>query len=242
MPDPLFANPRLAALYDTLEGARPDLALYAGLVEKYGACSVLDIGCGTGELASLLASGGVDVIGLDPAAASLAIARRKPGAGRVRWILGDATAAPPRSVDMATMTGNVAQVFVADDDWLDALRAIRQALRPNGRLVFETRDPGRKAWQSWNRVQTYRRAEIAGMGVVETWCDVVTVDGPLVTFRWTYAFESDGSAIVSDSTLRFRTREEVAQSLARTGYAVEDVLDAPDRPGLELVFVAASTV
>ena len=37
------------------------------------------------------------------------------------------------------MTGNVAQVFITDDDWAQVLHAVRAALRPGGYLVFETR-------------------------------------------------------------------------------------------------------
>jgi ubiquinone/menaquinone biosynthesis C-methylase UbiE len=47
------------------------------------------------------------VTGVDPAAGSLSVARAKPGATRVCWIDGDATALPPLQVDFATMTGNV---------------------------------------------------------------------------------------------------------------------------------------
>jgi len=42
----------------------------------------------------------------------------------------------------------------------------------------------------------------------------------------------------SDSTLRFRSRAELADSLAAAGLAVEEVRDAPDRPGREFVFIA----
>ncbi len=42
----------------------------------------------------------------------------------------------------------------------------------------------------------------------------------------------------SPSTLRFRSREEVEQSLADAWLDLVEVRDAPDRPGRELVFVA----
>jgi len=44
--------------------------------------------------------------------------------------------------------------------------------------------------------------------------------------------------LTSDSTLRFRERGEVESSLAAHGYVVEEVRDAPDRPGREFVFFA----
>lgn len=64
---------------------------------------------------------------------------------------------------------------------------------------------------------------------------------PFVSFRGTYRFERDGRELVSDSTLRFRSRHEIADSLGTAGFAVGEVRDAPDRPGRELVFVARSS-
>ncbi|MCI0184395.1 hypothetical protein MM817_02692 [Acidibacillus sp. S0AB] len=51
-------------------------------------------------------------------------------------------------------------------------------------------------------------------------------------------FESDGAIITSDSTLRFSSYEEISNSLKDVGLTLEEVRDAPDRPGRELVFIA----
>jgi SAM-dependent methyltransferase len=85
----------------------------------------------------------VQVVGLDPAAASREVARGKPHAEEVRWLHGDAASLPPFRVDLATMTANVAQVFRTDEEWATTVRAVREALRPGGRLVFESRRPER---------------------------------------------------------------------------------------------------
>ncbi|MEV5428318.1 class I SAM-dependent methyltransferase [Streptomyces sp. NPDC052701] len=233
-----FRHPRLAALYDLLDPDRRDLDAYLGIAEEFGARRVLDIGCGTGVFALLLAARGIEVVGVDPAGASLAVARAKPGGDRVRWIHGDATALPPLRTDLATMTANVAQEIVAPEAWRATLRGAYEALRPGGRLVFETRVPARRAWEEWHRDASHRVTEVAGTGPVESWVDLVEVDGPLVSFRWTYVFAADGRTLTSDSTLRFREREEVEADLVAQGYAVEGVRDAPDRPGREFVFVA----
>ncbi len=237
-PDAIFSDPRLVAVYDTFDGDRADLALYLALVEEYGARAVLDVGCGTGSLACLLAGRGVQVVGVDPAAASLDVARRKPRADGVRWVLGDAGSLPPLQVDLATMTGNVAQVFLTDEEWAATLGAIRAALRPGGRLVFESRRPERQAWREWTRERSWTRAVVPGVGPVETWVEVTDVRGGLVSFRWSFVFGADGAQLTSDSTLRFRSREELGDSLATAGFSVQDVRDAPDRPGHELVFIA----
>lgn len=238
MPDAIFDEPRLAEVYDPLDPDRSDLDVYAEVVEEVGARSVLDVGCGTGTFACMLAERGKEVVAVDPAAASLDVARRKPGADRVRWVLGDATTLPALGVDLATMTANVAQVFVTDEEWTAALEGIHGALRPGGVLVFETRDPARKAWLEWTRADSYQRVEIPGIGWVQSWHDLTDVALPLVSFRSTLVFESDGAVLTSDSTLRFRERAEVEHSLRQAGYTVKEVRGAPDRPGRELVFLA----
>lgn len=241
MPDAIFEDPRLARVYDPLDPDRSDLEVYAAIAEEFGARSVLDIGCGTGTFACMLAARGLSVTGLDPAAASLEVARSKPGAELVHWIHGYATTdLPPLQVDLATMTANVAQVFLSDEEWAATLRAVRRALRPGGRLVFETRDPAAKAWLGWTKEKTYVRVEIPEVGPVRSWEEVTDVSGEFVTFDGFVVFETSGQTLVSKSTLRFRERGDILVSLAEAGYAVDEVRDAPDRPGRELVFIATA--
>ena len=238
VPDALFADPRLARLYDAFDGDRDDLTAYLGLVAELGADRVLDVGCGTGTLALLLAGQGRTVTGVDPAAASLDLARAKPGAAAVTWLDGDATTLPPLHVDLAVMTGNVAQVFLTDEDWVATLHGLHASVRPGGHLVLETRRPERCAWEEWDG-RTERRA-VPGVGEVELRTEVTDVALPLVSFRHRYTFP-DGQVLHSDSTLRFRGRDETEASLAADGFATREVREAPDRPGLELVFVARRT-
>ncbi|MCL7495491.1 MULTISPECIES: bifunctional 2-polyprenyl-6-hydroxyphenol methylase/3-demethylubiquinol 3-O-methyltransferase UbiG [Streptomyces] len=238
MADESFRDPQLAALYDPLDPDRRDLEAYLHLAAELGARHVLDIGCGTGVLALLLADRGIEVVGVDPARASLDVAKAKPGGDRVRWICGDATALPPLRADLATMTANVAQAIVDPQTWRQTLKGAREALRPGGHLAFETRDPSRRAWEEWNREASYSVTEVPGAGSVESWFDLIDVDGPLVTFRSTYVFTANGQVLTSDSTLRFRDRQEVEADLLAHGYVVKEVRDAPDRPGRELVFLA----
>lgn len=239
MPDAIFAEPRLAEIYDLLDGPdRPDLAPYLAIADEFHIHSVIDLGCGTGTLACCFASRGFEVVGIDPAAASLNVARRKASAPLVRWIAGTAAQLEGLQADLITMTGNVAQVFVTDEEWMATLRACHDALRPEGRLVFEVRDPDREGWKAWNREQSYKMIDAPGIGAVESWVELMNVQLPLVSFRYTFVFRKDGSVMTSESTLRFRSRSEIAEALAHAGFTVEAVRDAPDRPGLEFVFLA----
>ena len=229
-------------IYDALDPDRSDLLAYVAIADEVGARRVLDVGCGTGTFALRLADAGREVTGVDPARGSIDVARAKPGAERVRWVHGDISALPPLQVDLATMTANVAQAIAEPSAWDATLSGIHAALRPGGHCVFETRDPARRAWREWTRAESYSVTEIPGTGAVESWVEVTVVSGPLVSFRWTWVFAADGACLTSDSTLRFRERDEVETALAEHGFAVEEVRDAPDRPGRELVFIASKRV
>ncbi|QAY71352.1 class I SAM-dependent methyltransferase [Xylanimonas protaetiae] len=241
-PDATFADPRQAAVYDIFNGdehTRADLDAYVAVAHEVGARRVVDVGCGTGSLAVRLAGAGFDVVGVDPAGASLDVARAKPGADRVTWVHGDATALDGlgHGADLAVMTGNVAQVFVSDDDWSDTLDAVRRALRPGGWLVFETRRPEVHDWETWTIPPTQVTTSDGRSAVVQ--CTVTEVALPLVTFMGSTTIGAE--VLRSTSTLRFRERGEIERDLAEHGFDVVDVRDAPDRPGKEHVFVARAT-
>ncbi|MEU8266694.1 class I SAM-dependent methyltransferase [Sphaerisporangium sp. NPDC049002] len=154
MVDATLGHPRLAAIYDPLDPDRSDLDAYLAMAEEFGARSVLDIGCGTGVFALLLA------------------------------------------------------------------------------------ERGREEWAEWTRETTYRMTDIPGVGHIETWAELRDVSLPLVSFRGTHVFTADEDVLTSESTLRFRERTEIERDLHEHGFVVEDVRDAPDRPGKEFVFVA----
>jgi len=235
-PDAVFADPRLAVLYDFFDSDRRDLTAYLDIAAELGARRVVDLGCGTGSLAVLLAAHGVEAIGIDPAVASLDVARVKPYADRVRWVHGDATALDvgDQPVDLVVMTGNAAQVFVDDGDWHTTLGCARTWLVEGGWLVFETRRPEARDWESWDVPPTEvtlpdgRRATVSRT--------VTSVHLPLVTFESVTTI--DGVDLRSLSTLRFREQGQIMADLAEHGFTVSDIREAPDRPGLELVFLA----
>lgn len=201
---------------------------------------MVDIGCGTGTFACQLAARGVLAVGLDPAAASLDVARRKPAAEQVRWIESGATAIPALRADVVTMTGNVAQVFLDDAEWSQVLNSVQRALRPGGCFVFEAREPNVREWQRWTKDSTRAVCDTLTEGRVEHWAELTEVSLPLVSFRHDYLFERDQALLTSSSTLRFRSRAEIEHSLTTEGFRVFAVRDAPDRPGLENVFLARS--
>jgi len=129
------------------------------------------------------------------------------------------------------MTGNVAQAITDPEAWARTLSAVYEALRPNGYLVFETRDPAPRAWEEWTRDRTHQVVHIEDVGEVEEWTELTEVALPLVSFRATFVFRASGDVFMSDSTLRFRQQKEVEAQLRAVGFVLDRVREAPDRPG-----------
>ena len=62
-----------------------------------------------------------------------------------------------------------------------------------------------------------------------------------MSFRGSWVFAADGELLTSDSTLRFRDPDEVRADLTECGFLVDELRDAPDRPGREFVFFATAS-
>jgi SAM-dependent methyltransferase len=217
-----YVDPRLVDLYDVTNVSRDDTEFYLQLAAELQAGLILDLGCGTGLLARELALDGRTVIGIDPAPAMLAYARRQPGARRVEWIEGDSSTLGSAEADLVIMTGNVAQVFLEDQEWATTLRDIHAALRSGGYLAFESRNPADRAWDRWNRQATFKVCQTPH-GQVEEWLELVSVGDGTVCFECHTLFRETGEMVVFRSILRFRSQEELTESLSRAGFTVEHV-------------------
>lgn len=220
MVDQSFADPSLAALYDALNPWGPGDDFYLGLVRSAG--SVLDVGCGTGQL--LRRGRGLGhrgrLVGLDPAAAMLVQARRREP--RVEWVLGDLrTRIWHREFDLVVMTGHAFQVLVRDEELRAALGAVRTALRPGGRFVFETRNPRARPWENWTPDNTHTVTDGDGH-VVRVWHEVAEppVRGDRVTFTETFDSHGWERPVVSRTTLRFLTADDLSGFLTEAGLPV----------------------
>ena len=237
-----YTNLRLVDLYDTDNPRGIDYDFYIQFAKDIKAQTILDLGCGTGLLTRELAAKGWKVTGIDPAPAMLAYAQKQPRADLVQWVEGDASALGTPEADLVLMTGNVAQVFLEDSEWFSTLHAVHSALRPGGYLAFESRNPEARAWESWNRKTSYELTSTIH-GQLECWLELVSVSEGKVHFRGHNVFVDTGETLVIDSTLRFRSLEEISESLRQTGFTVQNVYGGWRRQSLTsdsqlMVFVA----
>ncbi|WAP52442.1 methyltransferase domain-containing protein [Arthrobacter sp. ATA002] len=185
-PENYYATPELAAAYDTDSEGRRDLDFYLSLAARLNTVRVADIGAGTGLLCSLLAGAGHEVTGVEPQHTMLDIARRQEHAASVWWLHGTAEKLPAGWADLVLMTGHVAQYFLDDAAWAEAVGHAKRSLRSGGRLAFEVRNPAAAAWRSWT-TQGRQWATDRGAGTVSI---EVSRDGDLVTHVDTWTREN----------------------------------------------------
>ena len=227
MVDYLFSEPRLAELYDAFCVGREDFDFYLPLVMS--AKSVLDVGCGTGELLRLArqADHTGRLCGLDPAEAMLEQARKRRD---IEWVHGDLSSVDwDREFDLIVMTGHAFQVLVEDAQLRTSLAAIHSALTEDGRFVFETRNPSARGWEAWtpdNAVEISHGGSVVLMAhQVET-----PVAGDVVSFTVTYTSPSWDEPLWSvESTLRFLDTDSLSAFLSGAGLIVEEQFGDWDR-------------
>jgi ubiquinone/menaquinone biosynthesis methyltransferase len=175
---------------------------------------VLDLATGTGDLAVAAASRGASVVGLDLAPRMIRLARAKPGAGRIRFLVGDMSSLPlpPASVDVVTTGYGLRNVPDLDR----ALAEIARVLRPGGRfLSLDFEKPAHAGW---------RRAYFAYLTVVGATVGTL-LHGDPDTYRY-----------IPASLARYPGAAVVADRLRAHGFASAEVL--PRMGGFMAIHVA----
>jgi len=238
-----FSDPRLVALYDKLNPFGDDSEFFCKQIEKLGARTVIDLGCGTGLLTCVLAKRGYEMTGIEPSAAMLEIARGKPYADQIKWIQGSFEQMKGLRADMVLMTSHVAQFFLEDKEWQAMLKAAHHALKPGGHFVFDIRRLTNPPFVRWPTEDNRRTLKDTDAGSVERWFTLIRREGKRVRYELHYFFVQSGEEVVSVNELVFRSQEDITHELSDAGFTVETVygdwdgsLANPTSP--EMIFVA----
>ena len=211
-----YQKPQIATMYELANPLGQDAEFYLALAGPQS-CRVLDLGCGTGTLCCALAERGHWVTGVDPAAAMLALARKKPYAERVEWVESSAQTYRSRQrYDLIVMTGHAFQILLTDADALSVLETMHRHVEERGRIVFETRNPRIDWVGEWST----RSRMLLGGQITET-LEITGADGEFISFQTTYRVP-DGT-LTTKSRLRFPSREQVEALIARSGLVVREV-------------------
>ncbi len=218
--DRLYRDPALAQFYDLDNGWAPDLDYCRHLAED--AESVLDLGCGTGLFAARMAEGR-RVVGVDPAAAMLEIARSRPGGRAVEWLEADARSLRlEERFDLIVMTGHAFQVFLEERNQRAVLATIAYHLAHHGRFIFDSRNPAAEEWHDWTPERSRRQLEHPTLGPVEAWNEAEFDPGSGIVTYWThYRVTASGDLLSAESHIRFTPQKTLAALLDDAGLAVD---------------------
>jgi SAM-dependent methyltransferase len=184
---------------------------------------VVDLGCGSGIAASLLADAGYKVLGIDVSEAMVSLARER--VPRARFVCGSLhdVELPPRCAAVVAMGEILSYAGVSDD----LFTRVQEALEPGGLFMFDVATPGRGSQRTWH----------SGDGWVVCSSAVESAGPPrltreVVSFRrasaegWTRSDEVHELSLYSPA--------ELVAALSRAGFADARVLAEGYGPELEL--------
>jgi SAM-dependent methyltransferase len=218
-----FTEDDVAALYDQMYPWRAEAGTSDAFYTRaaLAATSVLDVGCGTGQMLHQLRAAGHTgrLAGVDPDAAALRRARRRAELG-IEWVDGTAADIPwTGQFELATMAGNAFQCLIGDDEVRASLAAIRGALVDGGRFIFESRHPQAQAWEQWASAPP-SQIQYQGRPLTQSW-EIESVADGVVTMTETTS-QADGTILhVGRGRLRFPDLAALLSWLAAAGFEVE---------------------
>ncbi|MFN0035457.1 MAG: class I SAM-dependent DNA methyltransferase [Saprospiraceae bacterium] len=215
---------------------------YAGLLQKYGCHSVLEVGCGTGQLARRMLAEGWDYQGMDLSEEMLGIAREE--APRGRFFQGDMRDFRlPKKVEALIIPARSVSYLLENKDVEAAFSAFRNNLAEGGKLIFDfidahthflNMDAGTPILHAAHDGQTtWERKSIYHKNLQTGW-----------TWDWHSAYfevRPDGSKIEiarDEATLRAFLPGEMDLFLALAGFKVLERIEIGSYAFKTFVFVA----
>jgi SAM-dependent methyltransferase len=222
-------------MYQSIFNYKEEFELYNKLLRKYGCSAMLELGCGSGNLAAYFANGDYSYTGADLSEGMLAIARENnPGK---RFLHKDM-----RNLDMVEeydsvlITGRSFTYMRTNEDVNRCLSSVNRALMPGGILAFDNFNAREIFLDFWPHIEqesevngkTYKRISNNTMNMENGW-----------TWNWdaTYIIEEkdkEPMVIEDKSILRAFTEDEIRLFLEFNGFEVLEV----ELQGVSLAVVA----
>ena len=220
-----------AELFDLDYGSfDADLPFYESLARQTGG-PILELGVGTGRVATFLAHAGYGVHGIDTDEAMLSRAREKAGrASNITLLCGDM-----RDFDLGRTFALIFAGYGAfhhlltPEEQLACLRCVERHLQPDGLFAFDLRALFATEWDGGDSAPLLHDwTRTLPTGEVVTKLRVVRVDRAAQVQHETYYYDrvgEDGSLrrVVANVDLRFSTRYEIDGLLQEAGLETDRV-------------------
>ena len=197
---------------------------YDTLLKRNNSHKILEIGCGSGMLASLFMDNGYDYLGLDLSSEMLDIARREVKSDR--FIQCDMRNLSFNQQFDAILISGRSIAYVTDNQGIiDTLSGIHKSLMDSGLLIFGVFNAN-EIFENFNDFEQniehngkkIRRISHLEKNLLTGW-----------TYDWSakYTIEQDNEISEYDdiTTLRAFTRDEIALFIKLTGFCIEEITE-----------------
>lgn len=217
--DKLYQDLNLVQFYDYDNPWFESFDVISGWI-KDSDC-VLDIGCGTGTLATYLAARCKDVYAIDVSLEMLEVAKEKSSI--VKWIQGNATTFElNKKFDFIFLSGHSFQTLLNDDDRMLLLKSIKNHLKVGGSFVFDTRNPLIEEWKTWIPIDSTHYFKHPQYGVIKSWNDWTAID-KIICYQTFYQVLHTDQVWKADSKIDFPTKDQVLTLIKQAGLKISEL-------------------
>ena len=215
------------AKYKTFINYEEEFKVYQQLLHKYNCDAVVEIGCGTGNLAKSFAADGFNYSGLDSSGDMLDIARKNtPDCNFLQGLMQDFVLDKPTK--SAIVTGRTMSYLLTNKDVFDSFSTINKNLKAPGILCFDFIDANKfipliSGQMILHKATTgnknFCRQSYWTVNFSQSW-----------VFNWLSVFyeeKEDGSLTKigeDNSTIRAFTKDEIILFLQLTGFAIKEII------------------
>ncbi len=216
------------AMYKTFINYEEEFYLYHQLLKKYNCNSLVEIGCGTGNLAQRFVESGFEYTGLDISDDMLTIAKNNnPAICFLKSGMQDFVLA--QKISSAIITGRTISYLLTNEEVTNTLTAIFDNLKDPGIVCFDFIDANRFIPQTGKGKVTHRatveqkkfcRESFWTPNLIQCWA-----------FDWLSVFyeeQADGSLAKigeDNSTIRAFTRDDITLFLQLAGFSIKEIIE-----------------
>ena len=223
----------MAKVYDEIYQGfidyKAEYCLYSSICKKYGTSKILEIACGTGNLAGGFSVDFETYTGMDYSDAMLQIAREKHA--ELNFFQGDMrNFSASQRFDAILITGRSTSYLLTDDDFLQTLKCVQANLQENGVFIFDFIDAERfLPYVASNKFVNHRSTVKERSYVRESeW--IVKKKSAENLIKWTanyYRIHQKNKILLGRDSTLFRTFyfEALERLLTKAGFKIIEKID-----------------
>ncbi len=230
------------AMYQSFIDYEAEYVFYGDILFKYNCKSVVEIGCGSGNLASRFINNGFEYLGMDLSEEMLALAKiNNPNAAFVKEDMRNFNL--EKKLDACIITGRTISYLLTNDDVVDTFTSINKNLSINGIVSFDCIDANKFIPQIDPTKKVVHRASFGNKDYQRDSIWTINLANGFC-FDWAsiyYEKKAQGNLIEigkDSSMIRTFTTDEMILFLTMAGFNALEIIERPSYAFDTFVIVA----